>query len=125
MTQTICTVREGEKLFDLSLIDQLCRGKQDIREKMIRSFTNTIPQAVETLRKAHRERDFHTLHTTAHRIRPTLGVYAVVKIEQEIRSIERLAREEMATIELQKAVEKTSWVLQEVVAQMHQQYLNN
>ena len=118
-------LREGEKLFDLSLIEKLCRGKEDIRERMIRSFITTIPKAIDELHRAHLERDFYTLQTTAHRIKPTLGIYAIVKVEQEIRSIERLAKDQMATIELQRAIEKTSWVLREVVAQMNSQYLLN
>jgi len=125
MTQAICTLREGEKLFDLSLIEKLCRGNDEVRERLIRSFTITIPKAIDDLHRAHQERDFSTLQTTAHRIKPTLGMYAVVKVEQEIRSIERLAKDKMATIELQRAIEKTSWVLREVVAQMNTQYLNN
>lgn len=125
MTQAICTLREGEKLFDLSLIEKLCRGNEEVRERLIRSFTVTIPKAIDDLHRAHLERDFSTLQRTAHRIKPTLGMYAVVKVEQEIRSIERLAKDQMATIELQRAIEKTSWVLREVVTQMNTQYLNN
>jgi len=123
MTPLIPTVREGEKLFDLSLIEKFCRGNEVTREKMIRSFTSSIPLALVELHQAYLKKDFSKLQTTAHRIKPTLGFYAIVKIEKEIQRIESLAKECRSGEELEKALEKTSWVLQQVVSQMQDTYL--
>ena len=59
----------------------------------------------------------------AHRIKPTLSYYAIVKIEKDIQQIERLAKEELATPELELRIKKLDEVINEIVSQMKKDFL--
>jgi HPt (histidine-containing phosphotransfer) domain-containing protein len=112
-----------EKLYDLCMIEQLCRGNQEKVKKMVTVFIEQIPQSVEEIKLAFNKRDFVKIKNVAHRIKPTLSYYAIVKIEKDIQLIERLAKEELATPELELRIKKLDTVINEIVDQMKKDFL--
>lgn len=108
----------SEDLYDLCMIERLCRGNQEQVKKMISVFIKQIPQALEEIKSAYLRKDFITIKNTAHRIKPILSYYAIVKIEKDIRQVEALAKDEMATMEMEVRIKKIDEVLTQVVAAM-------
>lgn len=108
----------SEDLYDLCMIERLCRGNQEQVKKMISVFIKQIPQALEEIKSAFLRKDFITIKNTAHRIKPILSYYAIVKIEKDIRQVEALAKDEMATMEMELRIKKIDEVLTQVVAEM-------
>ena len=112
-----------EKLYDLCMIEQLCRGNQEKVKIMVKVFIDQVPHSVEEIKLAFNKRDFVKIKNVAHRIKPTLSYYAIVKIEKDIQQIERLAKEELATPELELRIKKLDEVINEIVSQMKKDFL--
>lgn len=113
-----------EKLYDLSMIELLCRGKQDKVKKMVEVFIEEMPKAVQEIRSAYLNSDFSTVRNTAHRIKPTLSYYAIVKIEKDMMQIEKLAEQGSASNELDLRIKKLEDVILQIVEQMKTNQLN-
>ncbi len=115
----------AEKLFDLSLIEKASRGNELARRKMILAFAQSIPAAIQEMIQAYCNRDFGTIQKIAHRIKPILAIYAIVKLDKDIRQIEKLAKERQSIPELGLRIDKLTQVIEQVVEQLKQEYLNN
>ena len=115
----------GEKLYDLSMIEQLCRGNQEQVKKMISVFINQVPLAVEEIKSAYHDKDFTIIKNVAHRIKPTLSYYAIIKIAKDIQQIEVLAEAGIATAELELKIKKLDDVTAEVIRLMKKDFLFN
>jgi HPt (histidine-containing phosphotransfer) domain-containing protein len=113
-----------EKLYDLCMIEQLCRGNLERVKKMVKVFIEQIPLSVEEIKLAFNKRDFVKIKNVAHRIKPTLSYYAIVKIEKDIQLIERLAKDELANPELELKIKKLDNVINEIVVQMKKDLLH-
>ncbi|GAB2838306.1 Hpt domain-containing protein [Ferruginibacter profundus] len=112
----------GEKLYELSMIDQLCRGNQEQVAKMIAVFVEQVPPSVEEIKLAYNNLDFVTIKKTAHKIKPTLTYYGIASLVKDIRFIEALA-ETASVNELAVKIKKLDDVITAVVAQMKKDYL--
>jgi HPt (histidine-containing phosphotransfer) domain-containing protein len=119
------TTANHEKLFDLSMIEKICRGNNDALTKMISTFISHIPLSVEEIKKAYREKDLETVNKTAHRIKPVLAIYAIVKIEREIRLLEKLSPEAMSKADTGLIINKLDQVVNSVALQMKKEFLLN
>jgi HPt (histidine-containing phosphotransfer) domain-containing protein len=122
MNTTIQSTLSTEKLFDLTFLQTLSRGNAATLQRMISSFVHNIPVAVEEIKEAYRRKDFSTLRETAHRIKPVLGFYAIVKMEKDMVLIEKLAKEQAATPELELKIEKLDIVVNSVVENLKKDY---
>ncbi len=118
------TTPVSEKLYDLCMIEKLCRGNQEEVKKMVQVFISQVPQAVEDIKSAYKNFDFISVKKVAHRIKPVLGYYAIVKIEKEIRDIEEMAEQARVTYEMEATIEKLDTVIAQIVEQMKKTFLN-
>lgn len=114
-----------EKLYDLCMIEQLCRGNHDQVKKMVAVFISQVPEAVEEIKSAFHNRDFSSIKQTAHRIKPTLSYYAIVKIIKDIQQIETMAEEGVASAALEMKIQKLDTVTTEVIELMKKDFLIN
>ena len=127
LTETNATVNTGEqaeKLYDLCMIDKMCRGNQEQVKKMVTVFINQAMQSVEEIKQACHNKDFKLLKSVAHRFKPTLSYYAIVKLDKDIKRIEALAKEGQETSEMESKIERLETVLAQVIAQMKKDMLN-
>ncbi len=108
-----------EKLYDLGMIEKLCRGDINKTKKMLELFIHDIPASVEEIKQAYKRLDFITLKKTAHRIKPVFALYSIVKIENDIVMIENSGMEERVTPELESKINHLSSIIGEVAQQMN------
>jgi HPt (histidine-containing phosphotransfer) domain-containing protein len=108
-----------EKLYDLGMIEKLCRGDISRTKKMVQLFINDMPASIEEIKQAYKKLDFNTLKKTAHRIKPVLAMYSIVKIEKDIEMIESSGIEERVTPELESKINNLSSIIGEVTEQMN------
>lgn len=123
MNKLLDTSVQSEKLYDLSLVEKICRGNIEILRKMIQTFLSTIPSAIDEIKLALNRMDFETIKKTTHRIKPTLAIYAVVKIEKDILRIEELAKNETGDNELRLKIGKVDEVVTSIVCAMKNEFL--
>jgi HPt (histidine-containing phosphotransfer) domain-containing protein len=108
-----------EKLYDLGMIDRLCRGDINKTKKMVELFIHDIPASVEEIKQAYKKLDYITLKKTAHRIKPVLALYSIVKIENDLAMIENSGIEENVTPELESKINHLSSIIGEITQQMN------
>ena len=112
-----------EKTYELSMIDQMCRGNQEQIKKMVIVFIEQLPLSVEEMKVAYDKKDFNSIKATAHRIKPTLTYYGVAKLEDDIALIESMAHEAVASPSLALKIDTVCNRITQVVAQMKKDFL--
>lgn len=112
----------SEKLYDLCMIEKLCRGNREQVKQMLTVFIDQVPKAVEEIRNAYRQNDFDRVKKAAHRIRPVLSFYAVIKVEEEIKMIESAAGL-LPKSEFEYTLNQVDTVITHIVAQMKNTFL--
>ncbi len=106
------------KLYDLSSIIQMSRGNKDFINKIVQIFIEQTPAAVEEIKAAWEARDLVTIRSVAHRIKPNLANFGIVQLEKEIRSIESLADQRLATPELEAKIFNLEKIINNVVKEL-------
>lgn len=106
----------GDKLYNLSFIENICRNNPENIKKMLQTFINSIPADIEQIKKAHHRLEFSVIQQTAHKIKPVLSFYSIVTLEEDITIIEQLAKEEKNTPDLLLKIQKLDEVVSSVVS---------
>ncbi|MFT5167649.1 MAG: PAS domain S-box-containing protein, partial [Saprospiraceae bacterium] len=114
-------ISSDKKLYDLSALRKTSRGNQEFVNKMIELFIQIIPDAVKKMRIAFDNKDFETIHSIAHRIKPSLNDMGIHDLKDEIRQIEQLAAEEPQSDQLPILFQKIEKVLGLVIDQMRKE----
>lgn len=116
------TIAEDEKLYDLCMIEKLCRGNQEQVKQMVNVFIDQVPKAVKEIRLAYNENNYDMVKKAAHRIKPVLSFYAVIKVEEEIKLIESAASL-LPKSEFEYKLNQVDSVITSIVAQMKNTFL--
>jgi HPt (histidine-containing phosphotransfer) domain-containing protein len=119
------TLAPDEKLYDICMIERLCRGNQEQVKKMVGVFIKEIPTAIEEIKRAFINGDLVSVKNITHRIKPTLSYYAIIKIEKDIRNIEALAKQGNAGVELELKITNVENVIAAVAEKLKTDFLNN
>jgi len=112
------------KLYNLEAIVKMSRGNQEFISKIVRIFVDETPVAVSQIRKALTEGDFNTLRSVAHRIKPNIENFGVAVLTQDIRKIEALAMEGVATSELETMIDNLEKIIKKVVNDLTIEYFS-
>lgn len=118
MNHTTEPVLYTEQLFDMSYVNKICRNNADAVKKMVTVFINTIPAAIIEIEQQYQHQDFDAVKKTAHRIKPVIMYYAIVKAERVILDIEKLAKNRIWPDELGNKIEVLKNTVNNVVAEM-------
>lgn len=114
----------GKKLYDLELIEKMCRGSLDLVKEMLNVFIEDLPHAVDEIKSAYQTRDFKTIKAVAHRVKPVLNFYAVHSLGHHIPKMEELAEQEDGGDEMQQMVSKMDVVIAAIVEDMRNTVLS-
>lgn len=112
-----------EKVYDICMIEQLCHGNQEKIKKMVTVFIDQVPKVIGEIKKAYIHGDLVTIRKKAHQVKPTLGYYAIIKIEKDIRQIEKLAKAGEEITELGIKIMRVDDVIAQVIEKMKQDFL--
>lgn len=107
-----------EKLFDLSMISNVCRGNEAAIHKMIHVFIRTVPATVDEMKASLLAGDYEQLQQLAHRVKPTMSMYAIVKLEKDVHRIDRMQVDTLTAEELGHMMGKIERVIGAVTAEL-------
>jgi len=107
-----------KKLFSLSKLEGLSRGKQSFVKKMVDLFIEETPKLLDQLIEANSAQDFDKLSSLAHRMKSSLGMLDANSIHDEIRLLEKYAHDKIHLIEIPKLVQKVTHVCTQIVADL-------
>lgn len=116
------TLLHTEQLFDMSYVNKICRNNPDAIKKMVTVFINTIPAAIDEIKKLYEVQDYDAVKKTAHRIKPVIMYYAIVKAERIILDIEKMAKNRLWLDGLGNKIEVLKNTVAEVVTEMKKEF---
>ena len=92
---------ESIKLYDLQLIDQMCRGNEAQILKLVEVFVEEISKTLKEIELAFSNKDLKEIKKLTHKIKPTLTYFGTEKLEKEIVLIEEQLLTEIPSQELE------------------------
>lgn len=114
-----------EKLYDLGMIEMLCHGNKEQVKKMVMVFIDQVPKSIEDIKSAYTIKDFDIIKNIAHRIKPVLSYYAIIKVEKDILLIEKWAEEKTSSFEMELKIKKLDAIIEKIVEQLKKDFLHN
>jgi PAS domain S-box-containing protein len=106
------------KAYDLAFLEKSSGGDQEFLIKMIHLFIRTIPASIHAMKDAYKNKDFITLNTVAHRIKPSISDMGIREIVNEIKQIEMLALSDSDSTLLPQFINKVERVMGKVIDQL-------
>lgn len=106
------------KLYDLDVINQMCRGNEEQILKMVEVFIEQISLLLKDLETAYSENDFLKIKSLAHKIKPLLTYFGTTKLEKEFLLTEVFFSKEIASLELELKISNLNLMAKEVINEM-------
>ena len=107
-----------EQLYNLSMVNKMCRGKQESILKMVTVFISQISQSVQQITVANQKKDFGKIKNEIHKVKPTLTYYGTAKIEKELRVLEKLVLGSFTEKEIEMNINTLNTITNQTVAKM-------
>lgn len=80
------------QLFDLSYLNQVFQGNQDMINNIIQLFLEQVPQYIGEMEKCVERQDFISLHPLAHKAKSSITMLGLKSMEQQVINIEEDSR---------------------------------
>lgn len=106
------------KLYDLQLIDKMCRGDAAKIAKMAEVFIDQISQSTQEISTAYAEKDFVKIERLVHKIKPTLTYFGTSSLEKEAIELEDFLLSNSDPSELESKILNFNALTKEVVDNM-------
>jgi HPt (histidine-containing phosphotransfer) domain-containing protein len=85
--------RDGEKLYDLTMIQSVSGGDQEFIKKMILLFIETVPGNVRELVHGVEQENWEQVGKMAHKLKSTVDSMGINSIREDIRKVEHDAKQ--------------------------------
>lgn len=109
---------EGNKLIDLSYLEQVCSGNKALVTKMIDLFIQQTPLQMAQMWEHATAGDWHKFFTVAHKVKSSLAMMGVRSLESSMENLEEYSKHKIkldAVPDLLKHVESTcNHILKEI-----------
>ncbi len=94
------------QLFDLSYLNQVFQGNQDMINNIIQLFLEQVPQYIGEMEKCVERQDFISLHPLAHKAKSSIAMLGLKNMEQQVITIEEDSRKHRNQIGLGRLVQE-------------------
>jgi two-component system, sensor histidine kinase len=84
-----------DKLYDLTILQNVGRGDNEFVDKMISLFIAETPEKLIAMEESYRLHDFKAMGKIAHQIKPILDNLGIFSLKEPIRIIEKLGQQEL------------------------------
>ena len=105
-------------LYDLTMVNKMCRDKQELVLKMVTVFISEISKSVEEITKASDRADIDKIKNEIHKVKPTLTYYGTSEIKKVLLNLERLVLGSFITKELETSISSLDKITKQTVAKM-------
>lgn len=93
-------LQEPHRLFDLSYLNQVFQGNQDMIRQIIQLFLQQVPQYITEMERCVERNALHDLHPLAHKAKSSVSMLGLKAMEERILQIERFSKEHLNMEEL-------------------------
>ncbi|TXK50522.1 PAS domain S-box protein [Pontibacter qinzhouensis] len=110
-----------QPLYDLSLLEKMTRGNQNMIRRTKQIFVDTVPKTVTELELKYKAADWPGVSATAHKLKPTYDLLGIEKLHKVIREIELNAKQQANLPEIGAQVQLVVQVSDQVVQQLQKE----
>lgn len=111
------------KLYNLNSVYDLSRGDSDFMDSMIRVFVEKTTVVLEEIEQKIVKNDFVEVSRLIHEIKPSIEIFEINSIFDDIKTLEKMAKETQDKEKIALLFESINKTLQQVVVQMHENEL--
>ena len=112
------THSDPKQLYNLTMVDKMCRGNQESVLKMVNVFIGQISQSVEEITVAYQEKEFEKIKNEIHKVKPTLTYYGTAEIEKELLLLEKLVAGTFTGKEIELNINTLKTITTQTIAKM-------
>ena len=112
----------NERLYDLSLIEEMAQGDKDFMKEIAETFVVSVPAVLEMLVGHCRTQDWKAMADEAHNLKSNIDTFQIASIKDEIRRIELNGKQGLDLDVTPQIVDKVASVLKEVIKQLKAEY---
>ncbi|PCJ94024.1 MAG: hypothetical protein COA50_12745 [Flavobacteriaceae bacterium] len=114
---------EGNKPYNLRMLNEMSRGDANFVHRMLSLFVDTTPMYLKQINTFYKENDIVGLKKVAHKIKPSIDNMGITSIKQDVRDIEHFDKKEQSLKDLKLLIDKVNEVLVAVVKQLKEKEL--
>ncbi len=115
---------DSQKLYDLTYLIELSRGRLEFVKKMMVLFCNLVEENSNLIEQAFQQKDLKTIQQTAHRIKPSVNQMGVHSLTDKIRELELYSIQSGSWEILGNLVDTVLTILRKVVHQIREKELD-
>ena len=112
------TLSDSKQLYNLTMVDKMCRGNQKSVLKMVAVFISQVSKSVKEITGAYQKTHIEKIKNEIHKIKPTLSYYGTLKIEKELRVLEKLVAGTFTAGEIEMSINTLHIITTQTVAKM-------
>ena len=109
-------------LYDLSSLIAISRGNEIFIQKMVKLFCEQTPPLIEEMISAYLANNLEKMGDLAHKIKPTFDNLNIRLLKQDIRTIEKAGKANIALPDLKELLEKIDQTIAQVIHKMKQDF---
>lgn len=109
---------DSEKLYDLTLINQVAKGNIALQEKLCRTFITSASESLAELQTATTSGNIESIHKAAHKLKSTIEAMNVRDATTLVKLIEKSARLQVNTEAIPDMVQQTAGIIHDTITQL-------
>lgn len=107
-----------EKLYDLTLVNQVAKGNNALLERLCLAFIDSANECMSELRQALGKNDYMRIYRAAHKLKSTIETMSVDTATPLIKLIEKNAKDEINIEQIPGMVAEAGVTIDKTIAQM-------
>jgi PAS domain S-box-containing protein len=116
-------ISANDKLYNLSSLYDLSSGDMDFMDKMLNVFVEQTAVILEKVALKIANNDFKEVSQLIHEIKPSIEIFGISSTIEDVKSLEKMARETQDKRQISSLFESINRTLQEVVVQIQENEL--
>ncbi|MBL4710083.1 MAG: response regulator, partial [Flavobacteriales bacterium] len=113
---------QQDRLYSLSFLQEMSRGKQEFVDKMVRMFIEECSKSLSLLNKHHENLEYERVAAIAHRMGPSIDMMKMETIRESVQQIEEFAGSETNLEQLPQLITEVNAVCQSVIEQLKERF---
>ncbi|MCE3282154.1 MAG: sensory box histidine kinase/response regulator [Chitinophagaceae bacterium] len=112
----------SQKLYDLTLVNELARGNQEFIMNLAKIFIQTVPPTSKEMVEACRQEKWEQVGKLAHKLKSTIDTMNIASLKDDIRVIEKNGKDRNNLEAVRELVAKTDSIITEVASQLQSEF---
>jgi len=112
-----------ERLYDLSLIDEMAMGDKDFIKEIAQTFVNTVPPVIEIMVKHSKNQAWKEMANEAHNLKSNIDTLQIARIRDDIRAIELNGKQGIDLDITPEIVLRVEAILNKAIEQLKEEFV--